>query len=171
MSGRYLARAATMRGCLLVIILLLGSSPRTPLPAADEPKPADARNAFGQTKVWTIHLEIPAKEFAAMQPALGGGFGPPPRREENKDEKKRDSEKNLFGTDFPWVEGDFSADGKTLKKVGVRYGGDITYFVSSRGLKRPLKIDLGKFGKQQFNGLSAVHLHAMPLDPSKAREA
>jgi putative membrane-bound dehydrogenase-like protein len=121
--------------------------------------------------VWSIHLEIPAKEFDAMQPAFGGGFGPPPKKEEKKDDKKRDTEKNLFGTDFPWVEADFTADGKTLKKVGVRYAGDITYFVSTRGLKRPLKVSFDKFSDQHFKGLSAVQLHAMPLDPSKAREA
>ena len=47
----------------------------------------------------------------------------PPNQPAQKNGKKRDSEKNLFGTDFPWVEGDFTADGKTFKKVGVRYAG------------------------------------------------
>src|SRR5262249_12644250 len=78
--------------------------------------------------------------------------------------------KNLFGTDFPWVNGRFTADGKTLNQVGVRYAGDITYLVSARGLKRPLKIDFTRSG-ERFQGLTAVQLHAMPLDLSKAREA
>ncbi len=178
MSGRFLARLTALCCGLLAMTLLIGAAHTEPRAAADDPKPvakdADAKTAFGPTKVWAIHLEIPAKEFDAMQPAFGGGFGPPPKKEEKKDEKKddkkRDTEKNLFGTDFPWVEADFTADGKTLKKVGVRYAGDITYFVSTRGLKRPLKIAFDKFGDQQFNGLSAVQLHAMPLDPAKARE-
>ena len=38
-----------------------------------EPKP-NAAAAFGPTNVWTVHLEIPAYEFAAMQPTPGG-FG------------------------------------------------------------------------------------------------
>jgi spore coat protein H len=174
MSGRFPVRFFALCCLFLVLTLLIASVSRQPRVAAGDPEPAlkadEAKNSFGQTKVWTIHLEIPAKEFDAMQPALGGGFGPPPKKEEKKDDKKRESEKNLFGTDFPWVEADFTADGKTLKKVGVRYAGDITYFVSTRGLKRPLKIAFDKFGDQQFKGLSAVQLHAMPLDPSKARE-
>jgi putative membrane-bound dehydrogenase-like protein len=174
MSGRCLARAiATSCGLLTLALLLAGAQP-VRRAAADDPKPGQALDAFGPTKVWAVHLEIPAKEFEAMQPALGG-FGPPPKKDDRKDQKKdtkkRDGEKNLFGTEFPWVEGDFAANGQTLKKVGVRYSGDITYFVSTRGLKRPLKIAFDKFGGQPFNGLSAVQLHAMPLDPSKAREA
>jgi hypothetical protein len=105
-----------------------------------------------------------------MQPAPGGfGFpDAPPRQPAPKD--KRDSERNLFGTAFPWAQCDFSADGKTYKKVGVRYAGDITYFASSQGLKRPLKLEFNRFGDQQFHGLTSLHLHAMPLDPAKGRE-
>ncbi|HEV3440410.1 MAG TPA: PVC-type heme-binding CxxCH protein, partial [Gemmata sp.] len=173
MSRRFLARTVAVVCGFMPIVLLLSSQPvRSALP--EDPKPAqkntEARDTFGSTKVWSIHLEISAKEYDAMQPAFGGGFGPPPKKEVKKDDKKRDSEKNLFGTDFPWVEADFTADGKTLKKVGVRYAGDITYFVSAQGLKRPLKIAFDKFSAQQFDGLSAIQLHAMPLDPAKARE-
>src|SRR5205807_8454677 len=90
----------------------------------DKEKPSDV---FGDSKVWAIHLDIPAKEYEVMQPAPGGfGFpGAPPMQPAPKD--KRDSERNLFGTAFPWAQGDFSANGKTYKKVGVRYAGDITY--------------------------------------------
>src|SRR5262249_30689367 len=89
-----------------------------------------------------------------------------------KDQKdKRDSERNLFGTEFPWVQGEFTVAGKTYKKVGIRYAGDVTYFASSRGLKRPLKIEFNRHGDQQFHGLTSLQLHAMPLDQAKAREA
>src|SRR5262249_36143570 len=144
----------------------------SPAEAGVEPAAMDEKELFGQTRVWNIHLEIPAKEFDALQPAPGGfGFpGGPQQPAPRKDDKKRDSEKNLFGTDFPWVNGRFTADGKTLNQVGVRYAGDITYFVSARGLKRPLKIDFTRSG-ERFQGLTAVQLHAMPLDLSKAREA
>jgi putative membrane-bound dehydrogenase-like protein len=126
---------------------------------------------FETTKVWHVQLAIPAKEYDAMQPAAGGfGFpGGPPAPAPKKE--KRDSERNLFGTEFPWVEGDFSAEGQTCKKVGIRYSGEITYFASSRGLKRPLTIRFDKFGGQPFHGLTSLHLHAMPMDPAKGREA
>lgn len=172
MSRRFPARAAALSSCALLLALLAGSAQHKSFVAADDPKlapKAKSEDVFGQTKVWSIDLEIPAKEYDAMQPVFGGGFGPP-KKDAKKGDKKRESEKNLFGTDFPWVEGDLTIDGKTLKKVGVRYAGDITYFVSARGLKRPLKIAFDKYSPHAFNGLSAVQLHAMPLDPSKARE-
>jgi hypothetical protein len=157
MSGQDAARAAAGSGALLIALALSGASPAG-LPA-DDPKPV-AKDAFGPTKVWTVHLVISAKEFEAMQPApggFGGGpFGPPrkkdARKDEKKDDKKRDSEKNQFGTDFPWVEADATVEGKSIKKVGVRYAGDITYFVSARGLKRPLAIQFDKFNDQQLVG-------------------
>ncbi|HEV3338754.1 MAG TPA: PVC-type heme-binding CxxCH protein [Pirellulales bacterium] len=158
--------------CGLATLALLFANAGLPALADD----AKGGNSFGPTSVWSIHLEIPPEEYEAMQPAVAG-FGPgappaatPPAAPVNGS-KARDSEKNLFGTDFPWVTADFTADGAKLHKVGVRYSGDITYFVSAAGLKRPLKIAFDKFDKQHFKGLSAVQLHAMPLDPSKAREA
>src|SRR5256885_10140885 len=89
---------------------------RSPMVAAADGKPPAAKEApgkdvFGATKVWAIHLEIPAKEYEAMQPPAAG-FGPPgaappaPRGQ-------RASERNLFGTEFPWAQADFSAEGKT----------------------------------------------------------
>jgi putative membrane-bound dehydrogenase-like protein len=163
MSRRFLAGAAVLACALIALGMAMG-------PAADR-KQAPGQDVFGTAKVWAIHLEIPAKEYEAMQPPAGGGFGfpgAPPAKPAAGD--KRDSERNLFGTEFRWAEGDLSAEGKTYKKVGVRYAGEITYFASSQGLKRPLKIDFSRFGDQRFHGLTALHLHAMPLDPSKGRE-
>src|SRR5262249_26314203 len=134
-----------------------------------EPGAKDAgKDVFGATKVWAIHLEIPAKEYEAMQPPPPR-FGPPGAAP--KDARgKRESERNLFGTEFPWVQGNLSAEGKTYKKIGLRYSGEITYFASSRGLKRPLKIEFNKFADQRFHGLASLQLHAMPMDPAKGRE-
>lgn len=164
MRGRVLARAAV--AALAGVIVGL-----TPAPAAAADPPA-AVGAFGPTKVWAVRLVLSAREYEAMQPPAGGfGFpgGPPPPRDEKKE--ARPSERNLFGTEFPWAQADVTVDGKTLKTVGVRYAGDATYFASARGLKRPLKLDFARFGKQDLHGLAAVHLHAMPLDPAAAREA
>ncbi len=156
-------------GCLLGMV-----QPESRLKA--EGAKASDKAEFGPTRVWSIHLEIPAAEFAAMQPApgggFGGGFGPPaaPPRPATKDGKPRGIERNLFGTEFPWVEASVTLDGATLNKVGIRYGGDITYLVSATGLKRPLKIAFDRFSQQVFRGLSAVQLQAMPMDPAKARQ-
>jgi putative membrane-bound dehydrogenase-like protein len=137
-------------------------------------KEAPDKDVFGPSKVWTIHLEIPAREYEALQPGQGGGFGfpggPPKQPAPKGPQDKRDSERNLFGTEFPWVQADLAVDGKTWKKIGIRYAGDITYFASAQGLKRPMKIAFDKFGGGTFHGLAAFDLHAMPLDPANGRE-
>jgi putative membrane-bound dehydrogenase-like protein len=161
MSRRFRALAArTVCGLPLLCCILV-----------TEGKEPTSKAVFGDTKIWSLHLEIPAKEYEALQP-LPGGFGvpgqPPAPPQAPKD--KRDSERNLFGTVFPWVQGDLSADGTTYKKVGIRYAGDFSYFASAQALKRPLKIEFSRFGQQQFHGLKSFHLHAMALDPAKGRE-
>jgi putative membrane-bound dehydrogenase-like protein len=132
-------------------------------------KAAPDTGAFSTTNVWTIHLELSAKEYEAMQPRIAGPGAPPVAPPPKAD--KRDSERNLFGTEFPWAQAELTVDGKTYKKVAVRYAGDITYFVSSQRLKRPLKIELNKFTDQRLHGLTSLQLHAMPLDPARGREA
>jgi putative membrane-bound dehydrogenase-like protein len=137
-------------------------------------QPLAAEEPFGLTKVWKLHLHIPADEFEAMQPAAPAfpGFGgPPPAAPAPAPPKaKRESDRNLFGTEFPWVSGELSAEGQPRLNVSIRYAGDITYFVSASGLKRPLAIRFGKTPKEHLHGLGSLHLHSMPLDPSKARE-
>jgi hypothetical protein len=118
MGGRFLASAGRMNCGVLAITLLLGDIGSARLRAAEEPGPAskEAAGPFGLTKVWTVHVEIPAKEYEAMQPAVAAfpGPGAPPQPGQRKG--ARDSERNLFGTEFPWTEGEFTADGQTLKK-------------------------------------------------------
>jgi len=154
---------------LIGAILLLGSSIQAPATKA-------ADGWFGQTSVWSVHLTIPPAEFDALQPPFPAAFGPggaprsaaPPAATAGAE---RESERNAFGTEFRWAHADFTADETTLQNVGVRYAGDMTYLVSAAGLKRPLKIAFAKFKGQDFRGLSNLQLHAMPLDPSQAREA
>src|SRR5262249_26431738 len=142
MRRRSLAGTAAAAGIVLLTCVLLRLTARPP--AAKE---APGQDVFGDAKVWSLHLEIPAKEYEAMQPAAGGfGFpGQAPRPAAPKD--NRDSERNLFGTAFPWAQCDLLAGGLTYKKVGVRYAGEITYFASSQRLKRPLKLEFDRFGE------------------------
>lgn len=162
---------------LVAVTAVLWLTSATHTQAADNAKLDEtAAGLFATDKVCTIHLEVSAAEFEAMQPTIEGfggpgPGGPPQPRPQSTGGKRRETEKNLFGTDFPWVEANVTINGTALKKVGVRYAGDITYFVTARGLKRPLKIAFDKFADQKFNGLRAIQLHAMPLDPAKSREA
>src|SRR5262249_4454443 len=99
---------AVTSGVMILACLLVGLKAVT-APAADGREPAGTEapgeGVFGQTRVWAVHLGIPAKEYEAMQPP-GGGFGfpggpggPPQPREK----RERDSERNLFGVEFPWA--------------------------------------------------------------------
>ena len=167
MSARIAGRISGIGSVLVTIVWLILGSKATRVPAAHDDK-QQASDLFKTAKAWKIDLELSAAEYRAMQPAPPAFPGGPPKAKEKKD--KRPTQLNRFGTAFPWVEGNVTANGTTLKKVGIRYSGDITYFVSTRGLKRPMTIQFDKFADQRLHGLASVQLHAMLLDPSKARE-
>jgi putative membrane-bound dehydrogenase-like protein len=167
MSAKVLGWATAVCGGLFVIALVNVVSESANVPVAEAKPPA--KDLFGPAKVWKVELDLSAAEYPAMQPAVAAFPGAPPPKE--KKDNKRPTVQNRFGTAFPWVEGNVAIDGTTLKKAGIRYAGDITYFVSGFRLKRPLHLQFDKSGDQKLNGLSSVQLHAMPLDPSRAREA
>src|SRR5947209_7125805 len=120
MSRRLFAGATVLTCGACLLFCRLVDVKATPAPVTDgqdrggaggKHTPSGARQssgsgAFGATRVWQIHLDIPAAEFEAMQPAPGGFGAPgappgPPVPEKQKD--RRDGEKNLFGTVFPWA--------------------------------------------------------------------
>src|SRR5262249_37933389 len=149
MSRWFLAGATVLSCGACFLLCLLAADEATPALAAGGQERSGAGgkrpsgdDVFGATRVWGIHLDIPATEYAPMQPAPGGfGFpGAPPKAPAPKKKDSRDGEQNLFGTLFPWAQADCTVAGKTYKKVGVRYSGEITYFASSQGLKRPLTL-------------------------------
>jgi putative membrane-bound dehydrogenase-like protein len=121
-------------------------------------------NPFRLTSVWKIQLTLSAAEYEAMQPVVPGV---PESGEQPSRRGDRDSERNYFGTQFPWVTGSVTIDGRELREVGIRYDGGITYFMSAFGLKRPIEVRLTG---EDFAGAKSLRLHAMPLDPAKARE-
>ncbi len=119
---------------------------------------------FGPEKIWQVELELLPEQFERMQPP-----GPGDNRR-NPSEEQHDSVRNVFGTQFRWARCRFRALGLTLEDVGIRYAGDITYLVTAMAWKRPMVISFDKFRSQTFQGISTLHFHAMPLDPTKARE-
>ena len=119
-----------------------------------------------------LHIEIPADEYQAMQPpAPAGGPGGPPPAPRPKKPGERESERNLFGVEFPWARGAITAEGKTFQGVGLRYAGNASYMASAGGLKRSFLVDLDRADHAAFHGLHAMQLQSGALDPTKAREA
>src|SRR4051812_42303586 len=82
-------------------LLLSSASSQTSPKAAGKPAPDLKRDdLFGPDKLWTIHLKLGAKEYAAMPPK-GGRFGfpnprkdEPPKKGEKKDAEAPDIHKN-----------------------------------------------------------------------------
>ena len=150
--------------------------------AADDNTKAKAKetpgaNLFGMSRLWSIHIEVSEKEYQAMQPPGGGmGFpafgGPMPKQPEKKVDGARQSDRSVFGTEFPWSHAELTIDGRTYKNIGIRYKGNSTYMTSARSLKRPLKIELDHYdADQRLHGLKSINLHPGVFDPSKGREA
>jgi putative membrane-bound dehydrogenase-like protein len=127
---------------------------------------------FGLTRVVALHIEIPADEYQAMQPPPpAGAFGGPPPAPRPKKPGERESERNLFGVEFAWAKGTITAEGGTLRGVGLRYFGNASYLASAGGLKRSVLVDLDRASAGVFHGLHAMQLQSGALDPTKAREA
>ena len=143
-------------------------------PKQKQPRPADV---FGTTKVLQIDLTLAAKDYEAMQPTGGGGFGfggpkNPPKVEPKPGDPPRDIDRSAFGTEFPWVHATFAAAGVTVENVGLRYKGNSTYLAAARGLKRSFKVEFDHHDdKLKFAGLTDLNLHNGIHDPSKIREA
>src|SRR5262249_1669366 len=101
MTRRYVARASVLASVTFLLFgILVGF--RSVATAGKDPadKESSAKDVFGPTKVWTLHLEIPAREYEALQPSGGGfGFGGPPAKKPapKKPMDKRETERNLFG--------------------------------------------------------------------------
>jgi putative membrane-bound dehydrogenase-like protein len=155
----------------IAILLLLASQQGQRAPAADN-KPAQkettARDVFGLDRVLALHLSLTPREYEALQPI--GGFGFPGGQAPPRPKDKRARERNLFGVEFPWCEGDLTVGGKTFKKVGLRYDGNATWFASGPDIKKPFQIQLDRHVRQHFQGLSTLNLHSGVMDTSRGRE-
>ncbi|WP_406694258.1 CotH kinase family protein [Singulisphaera sp. Ch08] len=172
MHRRALAVATVLACCTLLFagpsVLVSGVADD-----GDEQKAAGA-DFFGLTKVVNLHVEIPVEEYRAMQPpppAPPGVPGGPPPASRPRKPGGRESERNLFGVEFPWARGAVTAEGKTYQGVGLRYSGNASYMASAFGLKRSLLVDLNRAEHVDFHGLRAMQLQGGALDPTKAREA
>lgn len=153
----------------LVLFLAAGAS----LARADEVQPAKKEAIFGLTKVWSMHLTVQAADWEKMLPTRQPGppgFGPrilPPPAEGEGDRKPRGG----FSIDYEYVKADLEIDGKKFKDVAVRYKGNSSYMVSSRLLKKPLKIDFDRYNEgQNWLGLKKISLSNDVIDSSAVRE-
>lgn len=130
---------------------------------------------FGLGKVHEFHLELTAKEWATLQQVKGGtmfGFGGAKKAEEPA-EKPADVHKGgSFALEFPWAHASFSAEGRTLKDVGVRYKGGGSYLSSAGNLRKNFKVEFDRYDKKgAFHGKTTLSLNSGAADPTRGREA
>lgn len=178
MSGRFWLATASALALAAPVFLWAPAGARADEPKKVEPKktpkPPAGADVFGPDKVWQFHLTLTAAEYAAMQPAGGGGF-PGFGQPQPKVEKKpgdRETHRNAFNMELPWAVASISAEGKTIEKVGLRYKGNSTYLSTNRGLKRSFKVDLDKYDDEaRFHGLKSLTLNCGVMDTTKSRES
>src|SRR5437867_601428 len=105
-----LLHAATLLLASAAVVMVPFEPATAQQPKGVKGKPADV---FGDAKVLQIHLSLTSKEYEAMQPPNAGGgfgFGPPPVNPPPKKDGQRDSDRSVFGTEFPWVHGAVTID-------------------------------------------------------------
>lgn len=163
-----------------LVLLAFGSAV-----AAAEPKAKSEADAlFAPGKILTFHLKVSAEDWDAMQPKGGGmrfgmpGPGKPPAGPADKPAAPAPAPARppggvpgKFGYEFPYVKGILEFDGKTIKDIGIRFKGNSSYMMSSRGLKRPFKLDFDRFVEgQKFCGLTMLNLANNAMDTTQLRE-
>lgn len=91
-------------------------------------------------------------------------------------EPKRDARRpGEFGgnadSDFTYARADISIDGQPFEDAGLRFKGNSSYRFSSRGFKRPMKIDFNRFIKgQKLFGRTKLNLSNAFLDSAYMKE-
>ena len=112
-----------------------------------------AQNApfFGPTTVHEIELTLSQAEWDSMTPSRGQGGGP-------------------MNLEYPEIKSSVTIDGKSYE-VGLRFKGNSSYMSSSRGFKRPFKIDLNQYVKtQSIGGQTKLNLNNNFSDRTQIRE-
>jgi spore coat protein H len=174
MRLRFLAAMLPPAALAAVLVGVVPAAAQQPVKPAAKPP---ATEVFGLTKVWQFHITMTAKEYEAMQPPAGGGFGfgfpgQPMGKPPEKKPGERETHRSVFGTDFPVARAAISTDGHTAENVAIRYKGNSTYLATARNLKRSIKIDIDQFdAEKRFLGLKTLNLHCGVHDPSRVREA
>jgi spore coat protein CotH len=162
-----LAGAEILR--VLAVVLTFGLCASAVAGARDD---ADsAARVFGPDKVWIAHLQVTAKDWAAMVPTKSF-FGPVDKTKKGKEETRAEPMRGGFGFDFAYVEGEFEFDGKKWADVGVRFKGNSSFAMSGKTIKKPFKVDFNRYVKgQDFHGLEMINLANNYGEPAQVREA
>lgn len=86
-------------------------------------------------------------------------------------EPKRQGRGRGSDSGFTYVKANISIDGESFQDAGLRFKGNSSYRFSSRGFKRPFKIDTNRFVKgQKLHGRTKLNLSNAFLDSAYMKE-
>ncbi len=112
-----------------------------------------------------------ALDNETLEKAVSATLKPPPMSLLGQ-EGKRNGVAGMLGMDFAYVPANLDLDGQIFPEIAVRYKGNGTFLSSMGSVKRPLKLDLNKFGKtQSLAGMTTLNLHNSVADPSWMNDA
>jgi len=172
------------------LMILLAAAPGSAKEGVKKPTKMEAEDVFGIGRLWTVHLRITEDGLRMMDPTRpvprrGGVVGrssgqpataPATRPGEPATKPAAVEGQRLapspFGFEYAYVKCIVELENEVYRDVGIRYKGNASYQIASRGLKRPLKLDFNRFvDGQKFHGLTALNLNNNAYDPSMLREA
>lgn len=113
--------------------------------------PGDAAEFFTPTQIHDLTLVLTQTDWDAMTPSRGNNSGP-------------------MSLEFPEIKASLVIDGKSYV-IGLRFKGNSSYMMSSRGTKRPFKVDLNQYVKgQSHEGQTKLSLNNNASDQTQIRE-
>jgi len=174
---------------LLLALAALGVSAKEKEPVKKKAEPEAAAEFFAPTALHSIHIRISYEQFNLMQPrrrarpaTLDASSIPQPAAEVGPVAPAAPAAKSPafegdapgpanYGYEYPYVKAHVELDDIPMADVGLRYKGNSSYEGTSRGLKRPMKIDFNRFvAGRKFLGQESLNLANNAFDPSFVRE-
>ena len=141
---------------------------------------------FGLDKVWDIHLELTASEWARLQPpedlapgpfallqALVGVIGDAAAGGNlHSEESSRPGLAGYVGVDHQYGRGTVTIADQVLENVGIRFKGNGSFLVGRMVDKFSFKIDFNEYDEDlEYLGLTKINLNSNVTDDSMLREA
>ncbi len=106
------------------------------------------KSVYEENRVLSMEIKVTEEAWEAMQPTREGR-----------------------ANNFAYVKANITIEGKRFQDAGLRFKGNSSYRFSSRGYKRPLKIDTNRFVKgQKLHGRTKLNLSNAFLDSAFMKE-
>jgi len=135
--------------------------------AASAQDPADTafwNSAFAENHVLDIRIEVTREAWDAMQP-------PAQSRRQRGRRGRDEGDQQHRGKPYSYKRARITIDGQRFEDAGLRFKGNSSFRATGPRLKKPFKIDLNRFTKnQKLHGRTKLNLSNAFLDPAFMKE-